>query len=121
MSARMVGAFSFCVVLFVGPGTVALVTSAADTNCEEDERESTPHYEARSLRNTLKNRTGAMFRRREREVEVKDKEKIQGGGHLLWLSTQQETMTEGISTISRSSSTEAWCAEHNTHHNVICL
>lgn len=48
----MVGAFSFCVVLFVGPGTVALVTSAADTNCEEEERESTPHYEARSLRNT---------------------------------------------------------------------
>ena len=94
----MVGAFSFCVVLFVGPGTVALVTSAADTNCEEEERESTPHYEARSLRNTLKNRAGAMFRRREREVELKDKEKIQGGGLLLWLSIQQETMTEGIST-----------------------
>jgi len=116
MSARMVGAFSFCVVLFVGPGTVALVTSAADTNCEQDERESTPHYQARSLRNTLKNRAGAMFRRREREVEMKDKEKVQGGGHLLWLSIQQETMTEGISTISRSSSTE-----QNTHHNVICL
>ena len=80
----MVGAFSFCVVLFVGPGTVALVTSAADTNCEDEERESTPHYEARSLiRNTLKNRAGALFRRQEREIELKDKKKIQGGGLLL--------------------------------------